>query len=188
MPRPLRPQFSGGLYDIGSRGVRRTRIYWDDRHYEAFEGILASVVRQFGWRCHTYCLMPNHYHLIIETPQPNLSLGMQLLNGTYGQWFNRKHGLTGHVFERRFYSKVIESSYHLFELARYIALNPVRARLCEHPSGWGWSGYRALVGEAPAPSFLTVDWLLGQFGHDRRSAQAAFAMFVREAPRRVRCA
>jgi putative transposase len=188
MPRPLRIQFPGAIYNVGTRGVRRTRIYWTDRHYELFESLFSTVVRQFGWLCHTYCLMPNHYHLLIETPQPNLSQGMQLLNGTYGQWFNREHGLSGHVFERRFYSRVVESNYHLLELARYIVLNPVRAGLCEHPREWRWSSYRALVGEAPAPRFLTIEWLLEQFGRDRRSAHEAFATFVQDAPRRARCA
>lgn len=186
MPRPPRIQFPGAIYNLGARGVRRTKIYGDDRHYQRFENILAAVVRQFGWLCHTHCLMPNHYHLLIETPQPNLSRGMQLLNGTYGQWFNREQGSCGHVFERRFYSRLVESNYHLLELARYVVLNPVRAGLCEHPRGWRWSSYHALIGEEPAPSFLTTDWLLEQFGRDRRSAYEAFATFVQDAPRRAR--
>jgi putative transposase len=186
MPRPPRIQFPGAIYHVGARGVRRTKIYGDNLHYQLFENILAAVVRQFGWLCHTHCLMPNHYHLLIETPQPNLSRGMQLLNGTYGQWFNRKHGSCGHVFERRFYSRLVESNYHLLELARYVLLNPVRAGLCEHPRDWKWSSYAALIGEEPAPSFLTTDWLLEQFGRDRRSACEAFAMFVQDAPRRAR--
>jgi putative transposase len=188
VPRPLRLQFPGAIYNVGTRGVRRSKIYWDDRHYEIFERLLTAVVRRYGWLCHTHCLMPNHYHLLIETPQPNLSPGMQLLNGTYGQWFNRKHGLSGHVFERRFYANVVESNYHLLELARYIVLNPVRAGLCKHPGEWKWSSYRALAGDAPAPPFLTIDWLLEQFGRDRQSAERAYAMFVQDAPRRARCA
>jgi REP element-mobilizing transposase RayT len=138
MARPLRTQFAGAIYNVGARGVRRSRIYLDDDHYEMFERILALVVERFGWRCHTHCPMPNHYHLLVETPQPNLSHGMQLLNGTHGQWFNRKHELVGHVFERRFYSRVVQSNYHLLELARYIVLNPVRqASASIHASGDG---------------------------------------------------
>jgi putative transposase len=156
MSRPLRIQFAGAIYNVGSRGVRRSRIYLDDDHHEMFERILALIVERTGWRCHTHCLMPNHYHLLVETPEPNLSVGMQLLNVTYGQWFNKKHELAGHVFERRFYSRVVQSNYHLLELARYIVLNPVRAGLCKHPREWSWSSYKALAGEAPAPPFLTI--------------------------------
>jgi putative transposase len=185
MPRPPRPQFAGGLYNVGSRGVRRTPIYLTHEHYATFERILTDVVQRFGWRCHTQCLMPNHYHLLVETPAPNLSAGMQQLNGKYGQWFNAKHDLCGHVFERRFYSKVVESMYHLLELSRYIVLNPVRAGLCNEPGDWPGSSYRALVGEAPPPPFLTTGWLLGMFGDDPRRAREAFRTFVLDAPRRA---
>ena len=186
MPRPPRLQIAGGLYNVGTRGVRRTRIYWNGEHYEMFERLLADVVQRHGWFCHTYCLMPNHYHLLAETPLPNLSDGMQRLNSKYAQWFNSEHGLSGHVFERRFYSKVVESIYHLLELARYVVLNPVRAGLCDDPGEWVWSSYRALVGEADPPPFLTTDWLLALFGDDPRRARDAFRGFVLEAPPRVR--
>ena len=170
---------------MGTRGVRRTRIYWNDEHYEMFERFLTDAVQRFGWLCHTHCLMPNHYHLLIETPKPNLSPGMQLLNGKYGQWFNSEHGLSGHVFERRFYSNVVGSIYHLLELARYIVLNPVRAGLCKDPGEWRWSSFRALVGETPAPPFLTTGWLLGLFGEDPERAGEACRTFVLEAPPRA---
>jgi putative transposase len=185
MPRPPRSQIAGGLYNVGSRGVRRTRIFRGVEHFEMFEQILTEVVWRFRWRCHIHCLMPNHYHLLIETPKANLSRGMQLLNGKYGQWFNRKHGLCGHVFERRFYSKVVESMYHLLELARYIVLNPVRAGLCDDPGGWRWSSYRPLTGEAEPPPFLTTEWLLGVFGDDPHRAREAFRTFVFDAPHRA---
>lgn len=182
MPRVPRPQIAGGFYHLGTRGVRRSTIYRNRGDFELFGLIFARVVERFGWRCHSFCLMPNHYHLLVETPMANLSAGMQRLNGSYAQWFNELYGCTGHVFERRFYSRVVESNYYLYRLARYIVLNPVRASLCEQPSEWPWSSYRALAGEGPAPRFMTRNWLLRQFGPDGERAQAAFRVFVREAP------
>jgi REP-associated tyrosine transposase len=147
---------------------------------------LGRVVKRFEWRCHTYCLMPNHYHLLVETPAPNLSAGMQRLNGEYAQWFNEVHGVSGHVFERRFFSRLVESTYDLLELARYIALNPVRGGLCPDASGWRWSSYAALAGERRRAPFLTCDWLLDKFGRERQRACEAFRTFIQEAPPRIR--
>ena len=186
MPRPPRLQTPGGLYHLGTRGVRRNAIYGNEGDYELFGDIFARVVERFEWRCHTYCLMPNHYHLLVETPAPNLSAGMQRLNSTYAQWFNELSGFSGHVFERRFFSRLVESNYDLLELVRYIVLNPVRAGLGKDASDWPWSSYRALVGEARPPRFLTSEWLLSQFGPDVRRAHDAFRTFVREAPPRAR--
>jgi putative transposase len=186
MPRTPRLQIAGGTYHVGTRGVRRNRIYANDGDYELFGGILTNVVERFEWRCHTYCLMPNHYHLLVETPAPNLSAGMQRLNSVYAQWFNHLYGFSGHVFERRFFSRVVETTYDLLELSRYIVLNPVRAGLCADASGWPWSSYRAFVGEARPAPFLTTEWLLAQFGRDVERAREAFRTFVREAPPRMR--
>jgi REP element-mobilizing transposase RayT len=133
VPRPPRPQIPGGVYHVGTRGVRREKLFANPCDYDLFGSIFGRVVEGFEWRCHTYCLMPNHYHLLVETPAPNLSAGMQRLNGVYAQWFNHLYGLSGHVFERRFFSRLVESSYDLLELARYVVLNPVRAGLCDDP-------------------------------------------------------
>jgi hypothetical protein len=122
--------------------------------------------------------MPTHYHLLIETLEPNLSAGMQRLNGVYAKSFNYAHGFEGHLFERRFRSVVIETEPQLFETARYVALNPVRAGLCGDPADWPWSSYAAMTGRAKAPSFLTCDWLLSHFGRERERAGAHFADFV----------
>ena len=173
------------MYHLWARGVRREQIYRSGGDYDLFGCIFGRVVQRFGWRCHTYCLMPSHYHLLVETPAPNLSAGMQRLNSTYAQWFNHLHGFTGHVFERRFNSRLVESSSDLLELTRYIVLNPVRAGLCEDASGWRWSSYQALVGDTPRASFLTTEWLLSQFGPDFRRARDSFRTFVREAPPRA---
>jgi putative transposase len=185
VPRVPRLQIPGGIYHVGTRGVRREEIYRSPGDYELFACIFGRIVERFEWRCHTYCLMPNHYHLLIETPAPNLSAGMQRLNSDYAQWFNHLHGFSGHVFERRFFSRLVESNYDLIELARYVMLNPVRAGLCEEASGWAWSSYRPLVGEAPSTGFLTTEWLLSQFGRDPRRAREVLRTFLREAPPRA---
>lgn len=138
------------------------------------------------WRCHAYCLLGNHYHLLVETLEASLSEGMRRLNGVYAQWFNRKHEVGGHLFQGRFHSVLVESPWHLLELSRYIVLNPVGAGLCGHPREWRWSSYRGTEGsEAPLP-LLTVDWLLGQFGRRSEQAREAFRAFVEDAPDRTR--
>ncbi|HUK95515.1 MAG TPA: transposase [Gaiellaceae bacterium] len=188
MPRSPRTQLAGAVYHVGNRGVRRSTIYPDDPHYEMFERILGRVVDRFRWRCHTYCLMPNHYHLVIETPEPNLSRGMQRLNSLFAQWFNAEHRLTGHVFERRFFSRVLDSTYDVLDLTRYVVLNPVRGGLCQAPMDWPWSSYRTLVAPTRPASFLTTDWLLSQFAPEPKRAREVFSRFVDEAPARARSA
>lgn len=177
MPRPLRPQIPDGLYHVTTRGNRRQLIVLEDRDCEVFLFLLATVVEQLGWKVHAYCLMTNHYHLLVETPNADLSVGMQLLNGQYAQAFNRRHGYEGHLFERRFAAEVVESDWHLLEVVRYIVLNPVRAGLCSHPAEWLWSSYRATVNRARRPKFLSLE-LLGMFGSSREQAIPAFEQFV----------
>jgi putative transposase len=186
MPRPLRVQLAGGLYHIGARGNRGQKIFVDETDYKRFLELLAVAMERFQWRCHAYCLMPNHFHLVIETSEPNISGGMQRLNGTYAQWFNVRHGYEGHLFQGRFFSELIESAHHLLELSRYIVLNPVRAGLCRDAGGWPWSSYRAFVGEVRRASFLTVGWLLRLFGSEPPRARERFRRFVLEAPARAR--
>ena len=161
-----------------SRGNRRQPIYMDNDDSQCFLQVLDRVVARCRWRCHLYCLMPNHFHSVIETPEPNLSYGLQLLNGRYAQWFNHRHGLTTHLFQGRFHSVLVESDWHLLQLARYLVLNPVRAGLCEKPGDWPWSSYRAMVGDVSPPRFLTTDWLLARFGRDPARARLAFERFV----------
>jgi REP element-mobilizing transposase RayT len=180
MARPLRLEFPGALYHLTSRGDGREDVFLTAADREAFLQVLAQVVDRFGWLCHAYCLMDNHYHLLVETPQANLSRGMRQLNGVYTQAFNRAHGRVGHVFQGRFKSILVEKEPHLLELARYIVLNPVRARSVRRAVDWPWSSYRATAGLEAAPSFLAVDWILGQFGRSRRKAQEAYREFVAE--------
>jgi REP-associated tyrosine transposase len=186
VPRKPRVQIPGGIYHLGTRGVRRETIYPRSGDYELFGSIFDRVVKRFEWRCHTYCLMPNHYHLLVQTPVPNLSAGMQRLNSLYAQWFNELQGFTGHAFERRFFSRLVESTFDLLEVVRYVLLNPVRAGLCDEPAGWRWSSYRALVGEAKPAPFLTRDWILAQFARDPVRARESLRNFIRDAPPRAR--
>jgi putative transposase len=160
MSRPLRVEFPGGLYHVTARGNGRQPIFIDEADREAFLAALTSVVARYHVRCHAYCLMGNHHHLLLETPEANLSHAMRQLNGVYSQGFNRRHGRSGHVFEGRFQAQVVDKDAYLRAVCRYIVLNPVRAGLVEHPRGWAWSSYRATAGEAPRPAFLTVDWVL----------------------------
>ena len=178
MSRPLRIEYPGAFYHLTSRGNARERIFLDDADREILLDVLASVVERLVWRIHAYCLMGNHYHLLAETPQPNLSRGMRWLNGVYTQRFNRRHERVGHVLQGRFRAILVERDSYLLELARYIVLNPVRAGLASAPGGWRWSSYQATTGEKPAPRWLSVNAILEQFGNDASAAQGHYRQFV----------
>lgn len=180
MARPLRLALPGGIYHLIARGNDRQDVFQDKRDRKLFLAVLEHSVERYGWLCHSYCLMDNHYHLLVETPKPNLSIGMRQLNGLYARRFNIRHGRCGHVFQARFRSIVVQRDSHLLRTARYIVLNPVRAGVCTHPEQWTWSSYRALAGSAPARAFLCTDVLLGQFGKTRTAAQGAYRDFVAE--------
>jgi putative transposase len=174
-------QLAGGIFHVTARGVRRSTIFHDERDHSVFLGLLGRLIRKLSWRCHAYCLMPNHYHLVLETPEADLSAGMHWLNSRHAQWFNERHGLEGHVFDRRFYSALVESEWHLVQLSRYVVLNPVRAGLCAHPADWPWSSYRAAVGKNRlAQVVITVAWL-ELFGSNLDSARIGYEAFVQEA-------
>lgn len=180
MARPDRIELAGGVFHVTARGNRRQSIFADDLDRERLLALLDDVARRCSWLVHTYCLMPNHFHLVVETLEETLSRGMQRLNGLYAQGFNRRHDLSGHLFQGRFYSDLVESEVHLVELGRYVVLNPVRARLCREPGAWQWSSYLAAVGLAPSPSFLVADRVLELFGRDRETARRHLAEFVLE--------
>ena len=168
------------MYHITSRGNAREKVFFTRSDRETFLEILTQVVERYGWICHAYCLMTNHYHLLIETPNSNLSRGMRHLNGVYTQWVNRQMKRTGHLFQGRFKSILVEKESHLLELARYIVLNPVRAKMARSARDWRWSSYRATAGQVPAPSFLTIAWILAQFGDTPSRATAAYRRFVQQ--------
>lgn len=161
-----------------SRGNARQAIFLDDEDRRSFLRALAQAISRFRWLCHAYCLMDNHYHLVVETLQPNLPLGMRQLNGVYAQRFNERHDRCGHVFEARYRSILVEKETHLLSVCRYVVLNPVRASIASDPTSYAWSSYRATAGIDEADNWLFIDWVLAQFGEQRRSAQARYRAFV----------
>lgn len=180
MARPLRLEFAGALYHITARGNERRDIFLGDgkSDRDTFLKVLGQVCERFNWSCHAYCLMSDHYHLLVETPDTNLSKGMRQLNGVYTQQVNRAHARVGHLFQGRFKGILVEKDSCLLELARYIVLNPVRAGMVHQPGQWPWSSYRATAGEEEAPPFLTTDWLLRAFAEHREQAVAGYRRFA----------
>lgn len=182
MARPLRVDFPGALHHVTARGNGRQSIYLDRDDRLGFLELLQQCVNRFGWLIHTYCLMGNHFHLLIETPLANLARGMRQLNGVYAQTFNRRHGTVGHLFQARYGARLVQREEHGLAVVRYIVRNPVRAGLCEHPGEWPWSSYNATAGHEPAPRFLTTEWVVGQLGSELRAARDRFRRFVLEGP------
>lgn len=180
MSRPIRLEFGGALYHVTARGDRREAIFEDDADRTQFLELLGEVVERFNWCCYAYCLMSNHYHLLVATPDANLSKGMRQLNGVFTQWSNRRHQRSGHLFQGRFKAVLVDADSYLLELTRYVVLNPVRAGMVAAAVDWPWSNYRATTGEVDAPAWLEVDGLLAQFGTRRSRAVAAYERFVRD--------
>ena len=180
MARPLRVEFNGALYHVTSRGNARQKIFFNDADRRAFLKNLAYCLALHNVILHAYCLMGNHYHLFVETPDGNLSEFMRDVNGNYSQWFNFVHKRVGHLFQGRYKAFVIDGDSYLFEIARYIVLNPVRAGLVAHPRDWKWSSYNATAGHVQSPDWLTVDWILGTFSKNRKEAQRQYRAHVKE--------
>ena len=185
MARPLRLAVADGIYHVTARGNEQRAIFLDDPDRQAFLRRLHRTTDRFGWRCLSYCLMDNHVHLLVRTPEPNLARGMQQLKSTYAQEFNRRHERVGHLFAGRYGAQLIQRDAHLLTVFRYIALNPVSARLCQRPEDWRWSAHPALIGRIPAAPFLAVDEALAFFaaaGPSRFRAYGAFVAAADELP------
>jgi len=178
MPRNYRDEVPGGTFHIATRAVYERHAFEDVADRWDFIGVLARTIELCGWLCKSYCLMGTHYHLIVQTPLPNLSLGMQYLNGRYAQNFNGRHRRHGHLFGGRFYSVLIETESHLLAALRYVARNPVAAGLCESPAEWRWSSFGATAGLEPALRLLDVDGVLSLFSSSRDAARSQFVRLV----------
>ncbi|OGL71156.1 hypothetical protein A3C17_01450 [Candidatus Uhrbacteria bacterium RIFCSPHIGHO2_02_FULL_53_13] len=179
MARPLRIEFAGALYHVTSRGNVRQKIFLNDSDRIGFLKNLAYCLSLHNAILHAYCLMGNHYHLLVETPDANLSAFMRDINGNYTQGFNYHHRRVGHLFQGRYKAFVIDRDSYLFEVARYIVLNPVRAKFVKHPRDWKWSSYNATAGHTKIPEWLTVNWVLDTFSKDHNEAQRQYRQHVK---------
>lgn len=178
MARPLRLEHEGAVFHVTSRGNERKKIYRNDADRRRFLQMLGEAAERYNWNVLDYTLMDNHFHLVIETPECTLSRGMQWLKSVYAQSFNRKYKRVGHLFQGRFGSELVEKGEHLDEVLRYVVLNPVRAGMVERPEEYEWSSYRAKVGLAPRPEWLSVDWTLTRYGRTPEQAIEGYKQYV----------
>ncbi len=184
MGRPLRVEYAGALYHITSRGNERKRIFLADKDRKKFLGILGDYHDRYGILIHSFVLMDNHYHLILETPKGNLLKVMHGLNGGYTGYFNRKYGRSGHLFQGRYKGIVIDKDSYLIPLSRYVHLNPVRARLVERPEQYRWSSYSGYIGRGKEYEWVEYSWILSQFGSGRLGAKRRYKEYAEEALRK----
>lgn len=166
MSRPLRLEFSGAVYYVTARGNAGQPLFTDVEDGRRFTELLGREVAQQQWLCHGFCLLEDHYHLLIETPEPNLARGMARLNMTYSQWFGRRHARRGHLFEGRYHTKIIEKDRWLLPLSRHLVLNPVRLQAVNRADLWRWSSYRPLASGQGDWPWLHTEWVHAQFEGD----------------------
>jgi putative transposase len=182
MSRPIRIEYPGAIYHITARGNAQEAIYHNDADRYHFLSILEQACSRYQWSVYAYCLMDNHYHLLIETRESTLSKGMRHLNGVYTQWFNhtRKERRFGHVFQGRFKAILVDRDSYLLELCRYVVLNPIRAKMVSQSIDYPWSSYRATIGYYESGDWLDVEWVLSQFGKQRKRATKKYQEFIEE--------
>ena len=178
MARQLRIEFPGAILHVTSRGIERRDIVADDFDRRTWLDLMAEGVDRFHWIVYQYVLMTNHFHFVLELTEQSLSSGMKWLNGKYGQLFNRRHHRTGHLFQGRFDSRLVQKEYYLENVIRYLALNPVRANMVSCPEDYEWSGHRAIVGLCEAPQWLAVDRTLLCFAPEIEMGRSFYRGFV----------
>lgn len=178
MSRQLRLEFAGAVYHVMARGNNRERIFHDDRDVAAFIESLEATCERYAWRVFGWCLMPNHYHLVLETLRPTLSHGMRRHNGLYAQQFNQRYNRVGHVFQGRFKALVVAREQYLLSLLRYVELNPCRAELAPHPTDWPWSSVHVSLGSAPPPCWSAVREVWARFGATEHEGIARYREFL----------
>jgi REP element-mobilizing transposase RayT len=178
MPRKPRLDYPGAIHHVVSRGVRKREVFLSVADHIHWLNTLAETCLRHGLTCLAYCLMGNHYHLLIQSNTGKLSPAIQLLNSHYAQHFNGAHGLVGHVFQRRFHAELVDRDGYLREVIRYVLLNPVRAGLVTHPDQWPWSSYAETIGTAEPHSWLAARRVLGLFGSADGNAPERFERFL----------
>jgi putative transposase len=171
--RPPRIQIPDAIYHVTARGNERSAIYLQDGDRRNFLELLTKVVERYRWRILTYCLMTNHYHLLVQTPEANLCAGMRQLNGVYAQGFNRRHARVGHLFQGRYSARLVKADEHLWAAVGYVVRNPVRAGLCAAPEEWRWSSHRAMLGLEPV-CFVDAPALLAYYGQTTSEARERY--------------
>lgn len=179
MSRQLRIEYPGALYHVTARGNSKATIFINDDDRYKFLDTLENCTKAFNYICHAYCIMDNHYHLLVETPDANLSAGIHRLNSVYAQYFNKQYDRVGHVFQGRFKAILVQRDDYLLELCRYVVLNPVRAGIVKHPAEYQWSSLSSTIGNRKWwDSFLTTEWILFQFDNDLSLARRRYINFV----------
>jgi len=176
--RPLRIEYAGAFYHVTSRGNERKMVFQSTRDREKYLSYLESAHERYGAVIHVYCLMGNHYHLLLETPRGNLSQILHHINGAYTTYFNIKRNRSGHLFQGRFKGILIDKDAYCKELSRYIHLNPVRAGIVKTPLEYPWSSYRYFAGKDKKPEWLTTELVLGEFGGEGRKGFKNYREYV----------
>lgn len=180
MGRPLRIEYPGALYHITSRGNEKKDIFLDNNNRIKFLDILEDYHERYGILIHSYVLMDNHYHLILETPKGNLLKVMHGINGSYTGYFNRRYGRVGHLFQGRYKGIIVDKDNYLLELSRYVHLNPLRAKIVERPELYEWSSYPAYVGKQKERKWMEYSWILSKFGNKKNAARRNYRKYVEE--------
>ncbi len=178
MSRPLRIEYPGAHYHVINRGLERREIFKSPKDYQYFLSLLDQMYLKYNLVVHSYCLMPNHYHLYVETPIAQLAQIMRQLDGIYTQTFNKRHSRVGPLMQGRYKAVLIDKDNYSLELSRYIHLNPVRAKMTDKPENYQWSSYSFFVGDIEVPDFLNTQWLLSQFDKTGRKAIESFGHFT----------
>lgn len=181
MGRPLRIEYPGAFYHVTSRGNERKPIFLSQKNYERMIGYLESATERYGAQIHCFCLMSNHYHLLLETPRGNLRQILHHLNTSYTNYFNAKMGRAGHLFQGRYRAILVDKDYYAMELSRYIHLNPVRANMVKDPLLYPWSSYKGYAGERTEWHWLKTEWILGQISRNDKRARKGYRKFIGEA-------
>jgi len=179
--RPLRIEYPGSLYHITSRGNEKKDIFLDNNDRIKFLDILEDYHDRHGILIHSYVLMDNHYHLILETPKGNLLKVMHGINSGYTGYFNRRHGRVGHLFQGRYKGILVDKDAYLLELSRYVHLNPMKAKIVDNPELYEWSSYPAYIGKKKEKRWMEYSWVLSKFGKDKSASRRNYRKYIEEA-------